>query len=744
MNLSEIELGSIISRLRRSLLLPYSLVIGATIAVCFLIVYSAHSINAYSNLEATTLFNNVYNKELEDLGKLNKDYSYWNDMVQNLILTPKPEFIRENFLGPYLEDSFNVSRIIILNPDLTLHMSIHNGEVITSPLPDEIGADIQNLAQLALSSDMTNPTPATGTLWIGDAIYLVSVGAITPTETNNEMDINTIYGVLIMAKTLGPDLLTEWETGFKFHALEMHTKPIPPDENLLSQTIKSPQDRWIAEVSWVSDRPGNRFLSQVIPWVAILSLLIIAVSIFFVIRVQLYTKKTAKALVELHKNRQQLNTLAYYDSVTNLPNRSLFLDRLGQAVAANQRLGTLTGVLYIDLDGFKQVNDTRGHDVGDMLLSMVGQRMLHCTREEDTVSRLGGDEFCILIKDMSVITDIESIASKLIRELRKPFLIGGEESFISASIGIVVSPNDGNDRIDLLKKADIAMYQAKENGRNHYRYYTRELTEMVEHQAVLQHQLRNAQQNNEFSLVYQPVISASSQSIVGAEALLRWDNIKLGSVPPNEFISQAEQSGTIISIGEWVLNQVFSDAVDFYQKYGEDFFISINISGRQLSDRNFLDLVKRLNTAKTENKTRAHFHLEITESYLISGNKDLKNTLKELNNIGFSISLDDFGTGYSSLSYISNYPINTLKIDRSFMSNFTNQEKERNLIKAIVDMSKSLNLTVIAEGVENEPQLKFLVDQGCDLIQGYYLGRPVPKQEFLAQELHIEYQELVS
>jgi len=234
-------------------------------------------------------------------------------------------------------------------------------------------------------------------------------------------------------------------------------------------------------------------------------------------------------------------------------------------------------------------------------------------------------------------------------------------------------------------------------------------------------------------MLNQPIVSASKHSIVGAEALIRWNN-KLGNVSPAEFISLAESTGIIISIGEWILQTVFTEAHEFYNLYGDDFFISINISGRQLADKDFIGLVEQIYSSKKENKVLPQIHLEITESYLISGNSDVKDILNKLSNMGFSISLDDFGTGYSSLSYIHGYPIDTLKIDRSFIANFSNDKKQQNLIRAIVDMSKRLDLDVIAEGVETESQLCFLVEQGCDLIQGYYFGKPTSKQKFLSKD----------
>jgi len=567
--------------------------------------------------------------------------------------------------------------VIILNLEKKVILSVNNGEDVTTISPHEIGPNISKLAQLSLDSDMIDPTPGIGTFWLGDSIYLVSISAITPFNSTERMNANNAYGLLLMAKPLNSDLLKQWQTAFHFNALQMHTKPTVLTDAFVSYSIQSPMQHWIADINWKPEQPGDHFLVQVLPWITTLFVLIIFISIIFVKRVQSYSKSTADALVELHESRKKLNTLAYYDPITELPNRSLFLDRLGQAVVANNRLGTQTGVLYIDLDGFKQVNDSKGHDIGDQLLHMVGQRMLECIRSEDTVSRIAGDEFCILLKDLSNTTDTDTIASKLQHKLNMPYMIEGDESFISSSIGIVISPNDGKAPEELLKKADIAMYQAKDNGRNCYQYYTQELSNLVEYKAVLHMQLRNALQKHELSLVYQPIVSASKKTIVGAEALLRWNNAKLGSVSPNEFIGLAESTGLIIPIGEWVLQTVFSDAIDFYSQYGDDFFISVNISGRQLSDKSFIDLVKELNSSRKQDTVIPKLHLEITESYLISSNNGVKDILNELSSLGFTIALDDFGTGYSSLSYLNGYPIHALKIDRSFIANFINDKKRK-------------------------------------------------------------------
>ncbi len=722
--------NNVLGQLRNNLTLPYVLLLLATICVFVLLFFSANRLNEYSIQSSKYLFQSVINNEIESLGKWAKDYSYWNDAVDRIILNPDEEFINENLLGPYLFDTFSISRIIIMDVDRTLRMSVFEGERDSVIPMDTTGPEIQTLVNRAMDSDMNDPAPATGILWIDDSVYLVAAAVITPYETTATMDVEKAYGFLIFARRLNNDLLQDWTQAYQFQQLKIHTNPDTPGDDAVNHTLESPLGRWIMDISWQPEQPGKRFLAEMIPWVLGLFALMLIVSVIFVTRVQRYARLTEATMNELRQSRQQLNNLAYYDAITGLPNRSLAMDRLQQAIAASRRLGVLTAVLYIDLDGFKHINDTRGHEAGDQLLRMVGQRMQSCIREKDTAARMGGDEFCIILQELSHLDAAEIIANKLQDAMTQPFIIDGHEMYISASTGIIIAPTDGTDPTQLLQHADIAMYQAKHRGRNCYQYFTTELNDRIQNQAVMQSSLRNALQSNEFSLAYQPITHITRNRIVGAEVLLRWNNKELGKISPSNFIPLAESSGMIVSIGEWVLRKALEDAKDFYHQYGDDFFLSINISGRQLTDRHLVDLIRNIYFEKSA--SLPGLHLEITEGYLIENETESRAILNEISAMGVKISIDDFGTGYSSLSYIHRFPIDTLKIDQSFVHQIHVQAKVASLVIAIISISKSLQLSVIAEGVETEEQYQFLQKHGCELVQGYYLTRPMSKPQFIA------------
>jgi len=722
-------------KLRKGLILTLALFVMTSIGVLSLLFFSAARMNEYSSFSSHHLFNSVYNKEISDLGALTRDYSFWLDAVQNLIIEPSSDFIESN-LGEYLYDSFDVSRTIVVRPDASVILSILEGELEQVASINLESQDMQRLIEMALATDMRDPLPAVGALQVGDRIQLVAVSPITPDIDNGVLDIDKAYGLIIFTKTLDETLLGRWSEQYQFGQLQLIAATQEWSDEFTSYTVIAPNSQTLARFSWQHDRPGDRFLNSVFPWIALLFLFLMVISVLLAGRLRRYSKTTESVLDELQDSREQLKSLAYYDPITGLPNRSLLLNRLEKALVANSCHGVPTALLYVDLDNFKILNDTKGHAVGDWLLQQAGQRMQSCVRKEDTVARLGGDEFCVILVEIADIYAIENTASNLNYVLSQAFHIDDEEVFVSASIGISIAPGDGETTELLLKHADIAMYHAKQMGRNCHQLFNASLNDKLQEHAVIQTQLRDGLKNNEFTLVYQPIHETNSGRLVGTEVLLRWHNKVLGEVSPARFIKVAENTGLIVAIGEWVLRQAIEDASDFVKKFGTDFFLSINVSGRQLGNNHLVELLKQLlNNAK---KPLPTLHLELTEGYLIQDSPEVNRILAEINALGVQLSIDDFGTGYSSLSYIQQYPIQTLKIDRFFIDNIGSKEghdsRETKLVIAIIAMSQSLDLKVIAEGVETEQQYNFLKQHGCDCVQGYYFGRPVSKAQFFAYQ----------
>ncbi|MES9975120.1 MAG: EAL domain-containing protein [Candidatus Thiodiazotropha sp.] len=430
------------------------------------------------------------------------------------------------------------------------------------------------------------------------------------------------------------------------------------------------------------------------------------------------------------KKRQEAHILrqAHYDGLTGLPNRFLAMDRLAQLLKEASRDISKVAILFLDLDGFKRVNDTLGHETGDRLLVQAAERLQSVVREGDSVCRLGGDEFVVLLRNLGELTDARTVASSLISQFRHPFSLDERELVVTTSIGIAVYPSDGITPTELLRNADTAMYHSKEQGRNTFNFFTNEMNLNVSRMLEVEEQLHGAQERHEFSVVYQPVVELKSNRVVAAEALLRWNNPLLGIVSPDEFIPIAEQTGVILGIGRYVLQKAVENALRWREMLDFEFKIAINLSPRQFRDTTLVDYIKDLLEC---NGLKANaLVLEVTEGVLMSGQQDIEDALSRLHDNGISLAMDDFGTGYSSLNYLRKYPFDVLKVDRSFINDLTVDPADCELVNASILMAHGLGLEVVAEGVEIEDQLSQLRDMQCEYAQGYLFSRPVSAEAF--------------
>ncbi|MFA3789896.1 EAL domain-containing protein [Aliiglaciecola sp. SL4] len=435
-------------------------------------------------------------------------------------------------------------------------------------------------------------------------------------------------------------------------------------------------------------------------------------------------------ITEQYKSAELIRHQAYYDSLTLLPNRFLALDRLSQILIEAKRNNQKAVVIFIDLDDFKKVNDSLGHEIGDKLLVKAAQRLTQVVRKEDTVGRLGGDEFIVLMKGFADHNDVLVIAENLLKIFRNPFKIAGRELMLTLSLGIAIYPENGSSASDLLRNADTAMYQAKAQGRNTFSFFTSDMNQVMQRRFEIEEQMHSALERGEFEVYYQPKFSLQTHSVVGAEALLRWNNPSLGKVSPNEFIPIAEHTGLIITLGEFVINQALSFLKHWQSRDKEPYTMAINLSPCQFRDQS---LVANLQKSLVQTNVSADFlELEITEGVLMNGQSYIHKSLAEISALGITLSQDDFGTGYSSLSYLRQYPFNVLKIDRSFIQGITTNKSDCDLVKATIAMANSLELTVVAEGVETEQQFTILKSLGCDLVQGFYFSKPLPPNQLLA------------
>nr|WP_240954041.1 EAL domain-containing protein [Solimonas marina] len=439
-------------------------------------------------------------------------------------------------------------------------------------------------------------------------------------------------------------------------------------------------------------------------------------------------------ITERRRREDYIRHLAHHDALTQLPNRSLLNDRMAVAISRARRTRSEVGVMMIDLDNFKRINDSLGHHVGDQILQTVAARLRNCVRESDSIARMGGDEFSILLPDLDDGGDVTRIAQAVIAAMNKPVVVGAHELHVTASVGISRYPNDGADPVTLLKNADTAMYKAKLGGRANYRLFTHEMLIEAEGRIIIETELRRALAREEFEMFYEPQISLATGEVSGVEALIRWRHPERGLISPAEFLPVAEETGLIVPIGYWTLRTACHEVVELQKRLGQPLTVAVNLSPKQFAHQ---DLMANVQAALLASGLPAsQLVLEITEGALMAESDDTTTTLESLRMLGLSIAVDDFGTGYSSLSYITRFPIDLLKIDRSFVRDIYEDPADAAVARAIIAMAHGLNIRVVAEGVETEAQLLYLRERACDAAQGYFIGKAAPANAFTMQGYH--------
>jgi len=438
----------------------------------------------------------------------------------------------------------------------------------------------------------------------------------------------------------------------------------------------------------------------------------------------------ARDISERKAREEQLRIYGNYDMLTGLANRTLFMDRLSHLMTLRKSDSQYSAVLFIDLDNFKEINDTFGHSTGDNILKIVSKCLQNVIRKEDTLSRHGGDEFTILLENINMPLDAAKIAQNILDTLNTPFTIEDHQFCITASIGITISPDDSCDPETLVRFADIAMYKVKDNGRNSYAFYTRDLSKQAHERVLLEHDLRNAVINHEFVLYYQPQINILNKKVIGAETLLRWNHPEKGIIMPLQFISIAESSGQIIDMGKWVIRQAMEDMSKWREDKLDIEMVSINLSTKQLNDKALIGTIKA--SLKATGCHPAWIEFEVTEGYAMSDQQAATSLLDEIYDLGCKISINNFGTGYSSLAYLKRLPIQKIKIDQSFVQDAPTNHNNEVVVSATILIAQSMSLDIVAEGVETTPQQEFLLKHGCIFAQGFLYTEAIPKKEFEA------------
>lgn len=433
-------------------------------------------------------------------------------------------------------------------------------------------------------------------------------------------------------------------------------------------------------------------------------------------------------ITDRKRSEDRMRYMATHDSLTGLPNRVMFNQMVNAIIETAERYGRSFGVLFVDLDRFKIINDTLGHEAGDLLLKEIAERLKQCARASDIVARLGGDEFVILVQEPSESESLPAVARRILDITMKPIVIAGQECRVTASVGIGVYPHDGRNEQTLMKNADAAMYLAKEEGRNNYQFYSKRIKTQSIERLTLETDLRRAVERQEFYLHYQPIRDVRSGNIVEVEALIRWNHPDVGIIPPQQFIPLAEETGLIVPIGQWVLQTACAQNVAWQRAGLPSLCIAVNLSPRQFTADGFLqDLAAVL---KKTGMGAEWLELEITEGMVTGNIERTRQLLSEIKEMGVRVAIDDFGTGYSSLAQIKHFPIDTLKVDQSFISNILGNAEDRAITEAIIAMARALGLTVIAEGVETREQENFLRERACDRIQGRYCSNPLDADAF--------------
>ncbi len=431
---------------------------------------------------------------------------------------------------------------------------------------------------------------------------------------------------------------------------------------------------------------------------------------------------------ELRKQKNILNHQAHHDALTGLPNRVLFNDRLKQAIEKGKRNHLKFALLFIDLDHFKEINDSLGHAVGDEILKTVTSRLEETIRDEDTIARLGGDEFTVILEDLDQIQDASLIATKILDILSKAMNVNDNILYVSSSIGISIYPDDGASTQNLLKFADSAMYKAKDEGRNNYQYYNASMTELAFERVVMETSLREALKNEEFVVYLQPQVNGITNKLIGMEALVRWKHPIMGLDSPDKFIPLAESTGIIVELDRIVMRTAMTQITQWYKAGLNPGVLAMNLAVKQLQQTDFIEMFENL---MKETGCKAEWiALEVTEGQIMTNPEEAIKILQQINDLGIELAVDDFGTGYSSLTYLKRLPIDKLKIDQAFIKDLPDDEEDVGITKAVIALAKSLNLKVIAEGVETKEQKDFLVENGCENIQGYYYSKPIPAEDF--------------
>ncbi|MGC1042314.1 putative bifunctional diguanylate cyclase/phosphodiesterase [Pantoea agglomerans] len=655
-------------------------------------------------------FSQSLNEHLRQLHSLSR----WGPFEQHLAEGNSSRWLDEN-IGLWLYEMFGHQLILVLDQQNQIVRVWREGQPVSAPADDPL---IGEVLQSPLVNDPARQDNADYTRITNRAAAL-AVGNIQ--RENNALPRFR----LVSLKFLDDGYLAGLAERNQLQGLHFSDGTPQPGTGARYLLIAQAGEA-VGYLNWIPSRPGAQMLRTIGPSTGLAVLAISLLCLYMVRRLWNSSVNLSQSMLRLGASEAQAQHLAFHDVLTGLPNRALVEDRLTQALALATRHDQRVALLLIDLDRFKTINDTHGHHAGDELIIAVAQRLSNIVRASDTVGRIGGDEFIVVMPDVDNIGQVQSLAQRIIDELSEPFTLFGSDVWSGASIGLALAPKDGVDRLELMRKADIALYEAKSGGRGTYRQFERAMDESVRTRQTIAADLRTALHTHQgLEVWYQPLMDIGGQQMVGIEALLRWHHPTRGLIAPAEFIAIAEETGLIIPLGEWVL----AEACVTQQRFPE-LLVAVNVSPVQFRSTGFVERVMAIVSQNGGDPKR--LELEITEGVLIEDEREARAIIVALREAGFRIALDDFGTGYSSLNYLSNFPVDKIKIDRSFTQSLGVAENSVAIVESVVKLGHAMGLMVTAEGVETPGQMSALADAGCNQLQGYLFSQAVPADQLAA------------
>lgn len=644
-----------------------------------------------------------------------RSLTHWGALERELDRPERDEAWLNEEVGGWLYRMFGHQLTLVLNERNQAIAAWRNGQPQAAT---QIGQGVQQLLEKLTAARHSAP----GENDSADFVRLNrQLAVMAVSDIAQHKDLPERYR-LVSVKLLGDDYLRGLAARNQLQALHFTDSRARASHKAHYQLVSQQGDR-VGDISWQPAQPGKLMLRTVGPVTALAVLIITLLCIYMVRRIWISSLTLSQSMLKLSASEAQAQHLAFHDVLTGLPNRALVEERLTQALALAARHEQQVALLLIDLDRFKSINDTYGHHAGDDLIIEVSHRLSALVRASDTVGRIGGDEFIIVMPEVENISQVQALSKRIIEALAKPYVLLGSDVWSGASIGLTLAPRDGLDRLELMRKADIALYEAKNSGRGQYRQFEAAMDESVRTRQAIASDLRSALRAfTGLAVWYQPLMDINGQQVVGLEALLRWQHPTRGNIAPGEFIAIAEETGLILPLGEWVLRE----ACKATKRYPQ-LIVAVNISPVQFRASGFVQRV--IDIVQEAGCDPQRLELEITEGVLIEDEREARAIIVALRAAGFRIALDDFGTGYSSLNYLSHFPVDKIKIDRSFTQSLGVAENSTAIVESVVRLGHAMGLTVTAEGVETDSQMSALADAGCNQLQGFLFSQAVPLEQ---------------